>query len=261
MSKNTTNTLSEAENIALRVEIDDANKKIKTLESGNQQDAEHRRTIDTLTKTIAGLTKNAALDKKRITELAAGQLTAAQTAKLRDYDRMNALSNDQSTKFSALTSDFNRATAKFEEASKQLKDKDESIEEFNSTAAKAQTRQKTYKRRMLAGIIASVFFAAIIGGGSYYYVGAELTPADALSPEAADAFRKHAPEFRKIISDATAGEREQLRVRSNELAFEKKNLDRDKPGLFSIYGMPLVYVIGGFICGFFMALGAVLKLG
>jgi vacuolar-type H+-ATPase subunit I/STV1 len=260
MSKNTTNTLIGAENVALRAELDDANKKIKTLESGNQQDAGHRKTIDALTKTIAGLTKNAALDKKRISELAAGQLSAAQTAKLRDYDRMNAVSNDQSGKFSAVTSDFNQATAKLEEASKQLEDKDESIKELNLTVAKAQTRRKTYKRRMLAGIVASVFFAAIIGGGSYYYVETELTPANALSPEASDAFKKHAPEFRKIISDATAGEREQLRMRNDELASEKKNLDRDKPGWFSSYGMPVIYVIGGIIFGFLIGLGTVMKL-
>jgi vacuolar-type H+-ATPase subunit I/STV1 len=261
MSKNTTNTLSEAENIALRAEIDDANEKIKILESSNQQDAEHREIIDALTKTIAGLTKNAALDKKRISELANGQLSAAQTAKLRDYDRMNALSNDQSRKFSAVTSDFNRATAKLEEASKQLEDKDESIKELNLTAAKAQTRQKTYKRRMLAGIIASVFLAAIIGGGSYYYVETKLTPAGALSPEASDAFRKHAPEFRKIISDTTAGEREQLRMRGDELASEKRNFDRDKPGWFTIYGITFVVGIVAFICGIFVSLGAMLKLG
>jgi hypothetical protein len=253
MSENTKNTLIEAENVALRAELDEANKKIKVIESGNQQDAEQR-------KIIAALTKKAAFDKKRIAELAAGQLTAAQTAKLRDYDRMSASSNDQSGKLSAVTSKCNQATAELERAGEQLKNRDERIEGLSLTAAKAEARQKTYKRRMLAGIVASVLFAAIISGGSYYYVETELTPAGALSPEASDAFKKHAPEFRKIISDATAGEREQLRMRSDELVSEKKNFDRDKPGWFSSYGMPLIYVIGGIIFGFLIGLGTVLKL-
>jgi DNA repair exonuclease SbcCD ATPase subunit len=253
-TKNTTkNTLVEAENVALRAELDEANKKIKSIESGNRQDAEQR-------KIIAALTKNTALDKKRIAELAAKQLTAEQITNLRGYDRLSAFSSEQSGKLSALTGKYNQAVSKLEDADGRFKDNDKRIEKLNSMATEAESRRKKYKKRMMAGIIAAAFFTTIIGGGSYYYVETELMPADALSPEAADAFRKHAPEYRKIISEATAQERERLRIASNELMAEKMNFDRDKPGWFSSYGMPLIYVIGGIIFGFLIGLGTVLKL-
>lgn len=253
MSENTKNTLVEAENVALRIELDEANKKIKAIESGNRQDAEQR-------KIIAALTKNAALDKKRIAELAVKQLTAEQITNLRGYDRLSAFSSEQSGKLSALTSKYDRATSRLENADERFREKDERIEQLGSIAEEAKKYQKKYKKRMLTGIIAAAFFTTIIGGSSYYYVQVQLTPAETLSQDAAEAFKKYAPEYRKIISEATAQERERLRIASNELMAEKMNFDRDKPGWFSSYGMPLIYVIGGIIFGFLIGLGTVLKL-
>lgn len=253
-TKNTTkNTLVEAENVALRAELDEANKKIKSIESGNRQDAEQR-------KIIAALTKNTALDKKRIAELAAKQLTAEQITNLRGYDRLSAFSSEQSGKLSALTGKYNQAVSKLEDADGWFKDNDKRIEKFNSMATEAESRRKKYKKRMMAGIIASVIFAGVVGGGSFCYVETKLTPAKGLSPEASEAFKKYAPEYQRIISEATARDREQLNIDRGKLIAEEMNFDRSKPGLFSTYGIPLVVCIVGLFFGFLMGAISILAL-
>lgn len=253
MSENTKNTLVEAENVALRVELDEANKKIKAIESGNRQDAEQR-------KIIAALTKNAALDKRRIADLAAKQLTAEQINTLRGYDRLSAFSSEQSGKLSALTGKHDRLTERLKNAGYEIKDKGEIIERLARSSTEAKNNQKKHRRWLLTGVVASVIFAGVIGGGSYYYVETQLTPAEGLSPEAREAFKKHAPEYYRIITNETAQERERLRIASDALTTEKMNFDRSKPGWFDSFGIPLIVGVVALLFGFFMGATSILAL-
>jgi transcriptional antiterminator Rof (Rho-off) len=252
-TKNTKNTLIEAENVALRAELDEANRKIKAIETGNRRDAE-------LGKTVAALTKSLAAAEKRSAALSANQLTAKQIEKINGYGRLSASLREQAIELGNLTSKCNRANAELRQFEDGFKDKDERIERLAVGEARAIGSAKKFRNRMRIGLVSAALFTAAVAGGGYYYVEMELTPPEQLSAEARDAFIKNAPEYRKVIAEATANERERLRVDRDSLTEAEINFERDKPGWFSTYSMPVIYVICGIVVGFFIALGTALKL-